>query len=177
MLIAMASLPGSGKSTVAEAYARASGSTLLSVDPIEAAMWRAGVAQEQPTGLAAYVVAEDLAREQLLVANGVIVDAVNDFEAARRQWSSLAAEVDQPLVFVEVFCSNDQEHRRRLASRRRQIVGFPEPTWESVIERRAGFRAWGGDRLRLDSMRPLAEIVASLVEYVHHVRRGRSFTP
>lgn len=92
MLIAMAGLPGSGKSAVAGEVARALGCAVLSVDPIEAAMWRAGIGHDQPTGLAAYVVAEELAREQLLIGNDVVVDAVNDVEPARQQWRSLATK-------------------------------------------------------------------------------------
>ncbi|MEY9927846.1 putative kinase [Catenulispora sp. GP43] len=38
MLIAMAGLPGAGKSTVAEPLARELGALVVSVDPIEAAM-------------------------------------------------------------------------------------------------------------------------------------------
>lgn len=168
----MAGLPGSGKSAVAEEIARALGCALLSVDPIEAAMWRAGVERNQPTGLAAYVVAEELSREQLLAGNDAIVDAVNDVEPARQQWRSLAGNLRQPLAFVEVFCSDEQEHRRRLTSRQRGIEGFPEPTWESVVERRSGFVDWNDDRVRVDSMRPLAEITASALEYLEKVRRS-----
>ncbi|MFF1839063.1 AAA family ATPase [Streptomyces sp. NPDC058231] len=61
MLIVMAGLPGVGKSSVAEALGRRLAAPVVSVDPIEAAMWRAGVARDQPTGLAAYVVAEAVA--------------------------------------------------------------------------------------------------------------------
>jgi predicted kinase len=129
VLIAMAGLPGAGKSAVAGEVAGTLGCALLSVDPIEAAMWRAGIGREQPTGLAAYVVAEQLAREQLLIGNDVIVDAVNDVEPARQQWRSLAGDLGQPLVFVEVFCSDEDEHRLRLTSRQRRIDCFPEPTW------------------------------------------------
>lgn len=171
MLIAMAGLPGAGKSAVAGEVARALGCALLSVDPIEAAMWRAGVARDQPTGLAAYVVAEDLAREQLLIGNDVVIDAVNDVDAARGQWVSLAGELGQPLVFIEVFCSDVDEHRRRLADRRRGIVGFPEPTWEAVIDRRAGFDTWTDARLRVDSMRPPEENIAAALAYIEGVRR------
>lgn len=53
VLIAMAGLPSSGKSTVASALASALPAPVLSVDPVEAAMWRAGVDRAQPTGLAA----------------------------------------------------------------------------------------------------------------------------
>lgn len=172
VLIAMAGLPGSGKSAVATEVARALGCALLSVDPIEAAMWRAGVAQDQPTGLAAYLVAEDVAREQLAIGNDAIIDAVNDAEAARGQWIALASNMGHAVAFVEVFCSDEREHQRRLSGRRRGIVGFPEPTWASVMERRAAFREWDDDRLRVDSMRPLAQNVASVLEYIARVRHA-----
>ena len=162
----MAGLPGSGKSTLAGEIARALGCALLSVDPIEAAMWRAGVAREQPTGLAAYVIAEDLAREQMILGLDVVIDAVNDSVAAREQWQALAAELGEPLAFVEVFCSDETEHRRRLTERSRDIIGFPEPTWDSVVERRAAFGEWAGARLRLDSMLSQDENVATALAHI-----------
>lgn len=165
MLIAMAGLPGAGKSALASALARALGATVLAVDTIEAATLRAGVGADQPTGLAAYVVAEDLAREQLRLGRTAIVDAVNDVEPARAQWRALAAEQQVPLAFVEVICSDEDEHRRRLESRRRdELAGFPEPTWESVQARRGGFDDWRQERIRVDSMRPTAEILPSVLD-------------
>lgn len=148
----MAGLPGSGKSAMADTIATELGCAVLSVDPIEAAMWRAGVGREQPTGLAAYVVAEDLARAQLLLGHDVIVDAANDVEAAREQWRMLAHTTDVSLLFVEVLCTDAVEHRRRLEARRRNIPGYPEPTWASVVERRIGFDEWIDERVRIDSM-------------------------
>jgi hypothetical protein len=41
---------------------------VLSVDPIESAMWRAGLDRAQPTGLAAYLVAESIALDSLAPA-------------------------------------------------------------------------------------------------------------
>lgn len=172
MLIAMAGLPGSGKSAVANEVARALGCAVLSVDPIEAAMWRAGIGRDQPTGLAAYVVAEDLAREQLRLGNDVVVDAVNDVEPARDQWRSLSGEFGQALVFVEVYCSDEREHQIRLASRRRGIDGFPEPTWESVVARKGGFSDWHDDRVKVDAMRPLHELVDEVLEHLARVRKS-----
>ena len=88
MLVVLAGLPGSGKSAVAEDLAQALSCAVLSVDPAEAAMWRAGVGRSEPTGLAAYVVVEALAAEQIALGHDVIVDAVNAVEAARAQWRS-----------------------------------------------------------------------------------------
>ena len=77
MLIALAGLPGSGKSAVAQDLSQALNCAVLSVDPAEAAMWRAGVSKSEPTGLAAYMVVEALAAEQIALGRDVIVDAVN----------------------------------------------------------------------------------------------------
>ncbi|MGY5319318.1 hypothetical protein ACXA45_08795 [Neomicrococcus lactis] len=54
---------GSGKGTAAHEVVRALGCALLSVDAIEAAMRGSGIERDQPAGLPAYVVDEDLARE------------------------------------------------------------------------------------------------------------------
>jgi predicted kinase len=157
VLVVMAGLPAAGKSTVAEGLAKALRCAVLSVDPVEAAIWRAGVSREQPTGLAAYVVVEALAAEQLALGNDVIVDAVNAVEPAREQWRQLAARTGARLVFIEVRCSDADVHRRRLLSRQRSLDGFPEPTWDSVQERRPHFDDWRDDRLVLDSMASLDE--------------------
>ena len=166
MLIAMAGLPASGKSTLAERIAGELRCAILSVDPIESALWRAGIDRDQPTGLAAYVVAEDLAREQLCIGGDVIIDAVNDAELARNQWRSLAAEQRVPVAFVEVVCSDPDEHRRRLETRRRPLEGFAEPTWDDVRARTSGFDGWNDERITVDSMRTLNENLTRTVEYL-----------
>jgi predicted kinase len=157
VLVVMAGLPAAGKSAVAESLASALGCTVLSVDPVEAAMWRAGVSRDQPTGLAAYVVVEALAAEQLALGHDVIIDAVNGVEPAREQWRQLARRAGSALRYIEVRCSDEAEHRRRLESRSRPIEGFYEPSWNSVQERRSGFASWHDERLVLDSMAPLAD--------------------
>src|SRR5262249_28412347 len=138
VLVVMVGLPAAGKSAVAEDLARALGCAVLSVDPVEAAMWQAGIDRDQPTGLAAYQVVELLAAEQLVLGHDVIVDAVNAVEPARGQWRGLAARTGAALRFVEVRCSSEAEHRRRLERRVRNLDGFPEPTWEYVLTTRAG---------------------------------------
>lgn len=159
----MAGLPGAGKSAVADAVGRALGATVLSVDPVEAAMWRAGVGRDQPTGLAAYVVVEAMAAHQLSLGGTVVVDAVNAVEVARAQWRGLAASAGVPLRFVEVVCSDPALHRRRLEGRRRDLDGFAEPTWEVVERVRAEFAPWADRPVRVDSVRPLDEVVEAVL--------------
>lgn len=166
MLIVMAGLPGSGKSTLADALARQLGVPVLSVDPVEAAMWRAGIDRGQPTGLAAYVVVETVASGLLGLGQSVIVDAVNDVPEARRQWAQLAERHGVPLRYVEVRCPDVAEHRRRLAGRRRGIDGFPEPSWSSVEARRPGLEAWREDRLVVDSTTSVSAALDRALAYL-----------
>jgi predicted kinase len=162
----MVGLPAAGKSTVAEDLARALGCAVLSVDPVEAAMWRSGVGRDQPTGLAAYVIVEVLATEQLALGHDVVIDAVNAVEPAREQWRGLAEQTDTALRFIEVRCSDEDEHRRRLAARVRDIEGLPEPTWDYVQATRAGFEDWSDERLVLDSMSAHEDNLGRALEYL-----------
>jgi predicted kinase len=170
MLVVMAGLPAAGKSAMAERLATALGCAVLSVDPVEAALWRAGIGRDQPTGLAAYLVAEVLAAEQLALGHDVIVDAVNAVEPAREQWRELTRRTGSGLAFIEVRCSDEGEHRQRLERRQRGIDGFPEPTWDSVQERRAGFEDWREDRLVLDSMASLDVNLRVALDHLAAVR-------
>ena len=175
MLIVMAGLPASGKSTIAAAAGRILGCSVVSVDPIEAALWTAGIERTQPTGLAAYVAAEAVAEAQLRLGGTVIIDAVNDAPAARQQWADLAARTGVGLLFVEVITTDRTEHRRRLETRERGIPDFPEPTWDAVQARRASFDDWHGPRLRLDSDLPVAVNARAIADAAGVTNRGCGF--
>jgi predicted kinase len=149
-LIVTAGLPGSGKSAVAEGLSKKIGAPLLSIDPIEAAMWRAGIPHDL-TGVAAYEIAAAVAEENLKLGLTVIVDAVNPVEAARATWVQAAGRQRSPLTFVECICSDTSLHRKRVERRMRGIVGMPEITWARVEERRAEYEPWSMDHITVDS--------------------------
>jgi len=165
-LIVLAGLPGSGKSTLAEALSRHFSLPLLSVDPIEAAMWRGGLSRDQ-TGIAAYGVAQALAEEQLRLGHSVIVDAVNPVEAPRAAWRGLAAKYRADLKIIECVCTDQATHRRRIEARVRNIEGMAEVSWARVEERRAGYEAWTDPRLTLDtSAQPPERLLALAIDYL-----------
>lgn len=171
MLIVMAGLPGTGKSTIAEQSAAVLGLPVVSVDPIESAILSAGIDADQPTGLAAYLVAETIADAVIASVGGVIVDAVNAVEPAREQWLRLAARRGIPIRFVEVVCSDEGVHRARLEARGRQLAHIAEPTWHAVEQSLDEWESWGGDsgtvpRMTLDSVNPVATLVGQLVSFV-----------
>jgi predicted kinase len=164
----MAGLPGAGKSTVADALGDRLSTAVVSVDPIESAILSAGIDADQPTGLAAYLVAERMAEAVLGAGVSVIVDAVNAVEPARHQWRKLARRAGVPLLFVEVTCSDRGEHRRRLEARRRDLPGMPDLTWPAVEQRLGEYADWTGEsaaapRVTLDSMRPVDDLIADVI--------------
>jgi len=160
MLIAMAGLPGAGKSTIAEILGGRLGIPVVSVDPIESAILSAGIDSDEPTGLAAYLVAETLAESVVAIGGSIIVDAVNAVDPAREQWVRLAARYDVPLRFIEVVCSDAEIHRQRLESRGRRLPHVAEPTWHAVEQSLDEYSDWSGDsaaiaRITLDSVETL----------------------
>lgn len=171
-LVVMSGLPGAGKSAIADLLARELGAPVLSVDPVEAALWRCGIRPSCETGVAAYEVAAVLAEHQLTLGLTVITDAVSSLEVARSGWRRAATRAGCDLAVIEVICSDDELHRQRLASRRRDITGFPEPSWADVENRRAEWEAWGDDHLVLDTVRALEKNVAEAVDYLQHRRSG-----
>jgi len=159
-IVVMAGLPGSGKSTIAEVVGNRLGLPVVSVDPIESAILGAGIDPDQPTGLAAYLVAETIAEAVVAGGGGVIVDAVNAVEPAREQWLKLAARQNAPVRFVEVVCSDAELHRSRLEARNRQLPHFTEPSWHAVEQSLDEWEPWSGatgavPRITLDSVQPL----------------------
>ncbi|MGV8851019.1 MAG: AAA family ATPase [Rhodoglobus sp.] len=125
MLIAMAGLPGAGKTTLAEVVGARRKITVLSVDQIETAILKAGISAGQPTGLAAYLVAGTLAESVLMHDRDIIIDAVNAVDPAREQWVNLAERTGSSIRFIEVVCSDREEHKNRLVERaaRRELSG------------------------------------------------------
>ena len=171
MLIAMAGLPGAGKSTVAEIIGHRLGYAVLSVDPIESAILSAGIDSDEPTGLAAYLVAEAMADAALANGLSIIIDAVNAVDPAREQWVGLAEKHREKLKFIEVICSDTEVHRERLGSRDRGLAHIPDPTWHQVEQSLDEYASWTGSsaavpRVTLDSVRPLGEVVEQALAFL-----------
>jgi predicted kinase len=165
LLISMSGLPGSGKSTLAEALSQKMKIPLLSVDPIESAILHSGIVKSFETGLAAYLVAETLASEQLKLGLSVVIDAVNPVAEARRMWSNLAQKYQAQLIMIECVLER-KVHKERIEARVRNLYGFPELTWEDVENRRRKYAEWGQERLVLDTAKPLETNLEQIVTYI-----------
>jgi predicted kinase len=171
LLIAMAGLPGTGKSTIAEIIGNRLSAPIISVDPIESAILHAGIDADQPTGLAAYLVAETMAEQVLVWGRTVIVDAVNAVEPARLQWRDLAERTGVELRIVEVVCSDQDVHRERLEKRVRNLPHVEEVTWFAVEQSLEDYQEWSGatallPRVTVDSVQSIGANVDSALEFI-----------
>ena len=171
MLIAMAGLPGSGKSTIAGMIGAHLRAAVVSVDPIESAILTAGIDVDQPTGLAAYLVAETIAESVLDTGQTIVVDAVNAVGPAREQWVELAKRQGVELKFVEVSCSDRELHRTRLEARHRRLPHLDEPNWHAVEQSLDEYAGWTGPsgaiaRVTLDTSRPVDTNVQAAIAFL-----------
>ncbi len=85
VLVLIGGLPGTGKSTIAAALAKATATPYLRVDRIEQAVV-AWTALSHPVGPVGYAVAHQLALEQLELGLDVIVECVNPVALTRDAW-------------------------------------------------------------------------------------------
>jgi len=84
-LIAMASLPAAGKSSIAQHLARSCGAIWLRIDSMDQAIWASGTAPRDLRDWS-YRAAQAIAADNLALGLNVIADCVNDRQEARDGW-------------------------------------------------------------------------------------------
>ena len=132
LLVVLGGLPGTGKSTLASVVAERLGAMHIRIDTIEQAMRDAG---QDITGPEGYLVARDVARENLRLGLPVIIDAVNPIAYTRELWHEVATATGTRLVEIELVCGDSIEHRQRVESRTVDIDRLRLPTWQDVLDR------------------------------------------
>jgi predicted kinase len=162
MLIVFSGLPGTGKTTIATNLATRTSAVYLRIDTIEQAIRDSG-ALAQDVGRSGYRVANELALSNLRFGSTVIVDCVNPVLESRKAWSDIATGAGAPLVNIQVICSDEHEHRRRVETRKIDIPGLTPPTWQSVLDHE--YEAWESAPFRIDTaLTSPAQAVAMITE-------------
>lgn len=168
VLVVLAGLPGTGKTTLARGLVTALGAAYVRIDAIETAVLRCGLARP-PVGPVGYVVAHEIAAATLSLGTPVVVDAVNPVPEARAGWSGLALRTGVRLVVCETTLHDPAEHRSRVSARLPDLPDQLVPSWDEVLT--GGYVEWDeardGTRLVVD-MTDTDEGVSLALRYVRN---------
>ena len=159
-LIVFSGLPGTGKSTLAEALGRDFGIPVFAKDWLEATLLRSGLKparENNSLGFAGYELLLTLAERQLMLGQSVILDSVAAAQTIRSAWHKLAEQYHADWRVIECFCSDESLHRTRLKGRKRDIPGWHELEWSEVERVKRYYTSWTGERLVLDMANSLTE--------------------
>jgi len=168
LLVVFSGLPGTGKSTLAEAVGRALRIPVFTRDRLAATLLRCEMTEQhgQGVGWAAYELLTDLAQVQLRLGVSVILDSVATFERVRVAWRALAFRYEASFYVIECVCSDETLWRQRLVTRRRGIPGWGELSWDDVQAVRARFEPWVDERLVVDAVEPPEANVGRVLAYL-----------
>jgi predicted kinase len=160
MLIVLGGLPGVGKTTIARELARRLGALHIRIDSIEQAIRESGVTVVSLDD-AGYRVGYAVAEDNLRLGRIVIADSVNPVPATRDRWVEVAHRAQAVAAEVEVQCSDDREHRRRVEARLERPSERGGPTWDAVVSR--DYRSWDRRHIVIDTAgQRVEESVAAL---------------
>jgi predicted kinase len=148
MLIILGGLPGAGKTTIARELALRLGAVHVRIDSIEHAIRESGVIAG-PLDDAGYRAGYAVAEDNLRIGRTVVADSVNPIPITRDAWLEVASRARVTAVEVEIVCSDEREHRRRIEQRVSDIAGLMGPTWQEVIDR--DYRPWQRDHIVIDT--------------------------
>ena len=167
-LVVFTGLPGTGKSSVAEAVGRELGIPVFTKDWLESFLQQTGFfstrSENLEPGYASYELLTLLALRQMELGQSVILDSVASTESIRNQWRDLALQFTARWRVIECICSDESVHIARLALRQRGIPGWHELAWSDVEKVKAYYAPWQEERLILDMVNPLqANIQAALL--------------
>jgi predicted kinase len=174
LFIAFAGVPGSGKSTTAEAVGAELGIPVFALDWVMGALSPFGLRHHDDLLEIGEEILTTLAFRELQAGRSVILDGPTESPQTRRRWRSLAASFNAQFLPVVCTCSEPRLHRERVESRQRAIPGWADAgVWADARARQDRFPAWDGAAL-IDTVAPLEQCVALVVQQASMGRHRRA---
>lgn len=166
-IILICGLPGTGKSTLAEAIAKQLNLPLFSKDTLEASLVEHGVMTTDQLNGVGYTLLKNLVDDHEARGLSVVVDFIADRDRTLNFWPELP---EKNLIAIECICTQAAEHRRRIETRKRNIKGWYELNWADVTRAAANYTPLVAERLVLDTADNRLDITAKALRYVSGFR-------
>ena len=175
VLVLVTGLPGTGKSTIADAAACHLGACVLSHDwamsglrPFPAIQTALDGMDPPGHGPVGWSVLGALARQQLRRGDSAVLDGVAraaEVEECRR----LAQSEKAGFLLIVTDCRDRQLHRSRIEARRRSIPGWYELDWPHVERSIATWEPIEGPDVALDASTPRHENLTAVVKLLDSI--------
>ena len=163
VMIVIGGIPGVGKSTLANALSKGLGIPVFSKDELEAAVARKGICSSKDMHGVGYEIMATLAKSQIANGNSAIFDFIASKSRVNDLWPQL---LNTDIKYIECICSNEDVHKERIQSRKRNIEGWYELTWEDVLSIKRNYQPLMSERLTIDSVNNLSTNIERAIEYV-----------
>ncbi|QBD82177.1 ATP-binding protein [Ktedonosporobacter rubrisoli] len=163
----MRGYPGTGKSTIARAIARALQAPLIDRDIIR----QTGVdifGDLPDIGRFSYELMFALVREQLSLGLSVVVDTPLTYYRTYEQSRRLAQSFRTPLQVVHCQCPPEVQ-KRRLEGRKGQVSQFQITSWEEWKQWRPRFEEFEDGGCIIDTSRPLDDSLAKVMRTLYEL--------
>ena len=154
-------VPGTGKTTLAEAITKEHNAALLNWDWMMSALrvfptvWESVENDNELRRDVGYTLMNRMVEYRLRLGQSSVLDCVARPRAVAR-WRELCDRYATVFVGVECVLLNATEHQRRIEGRTRGIPGWDELEWVSVANSRVIYEPLTGPKLVLDAAVPFA---------------------
>ncbi|EPG0532512.1 AAA family ATPase, partial [Vibrio harveyi] len=122
-------LPASGKSTLAKLLAARVGAMYVRVDTIEQGLRDLCHFKVEGEG---YRLSYRIIRDNLELGLSCIADSCNPIKLTRYEWQQVATSMSAHFVNIEISCSDENEHKQRVDSRKNEVENLQLPNWRQV---------------------------------------------